>query len=62
MANKKDARGVIEGTSVLVALLFDGAGGTSKPGPLLAARNSSNVHGATPDGGRRLAVEANACG
>ena len=43
--------GILRGTSVRVALLFERAGGTSKPGPTLAPRNSSSVHGATPHGG-----------
>ena len=37
------------GTSVCVALIFERAGGASKPGPPLTARNSSSVHGTTPD-------------
>ena len=37
------------GTPVCVALMFERArGGASKPGPPLAARNSSIVHGTTP--------------
>ena len=44
---------VFFGTSVCVALNFERAGGASKPGPPLAARNSS-VHGATPDKGSLL--------
>ena len=54
MANKKGAGGIIRGASVRDALLFERAGGTSKPGPPLAARNSTSVHGATPDGGSLL--------
>ena len=54
MADKKGAGGIIRGRSVRVALRFERAGGTSKPGPPLAARNSSSVHGATPDGGNLL--------
>ena len=38
MANKKGAGGVMRGTSVRVALLFERAGGTSKAPP--AARSS----------------------
>ena len=37
----------IIGTSVCVALTFERARGTSKPGPLLAAPNISSVHGTT---------------
>ena len=40
------------GTSVCVALIFERAGGASKPGQPLAARNSSSVHETTPDEGR----------
>ena len=55
MANEKGAAGgmiirSMRGTSVRVALLFERAGGTSKPGPPLAARNNSSVHGAISDG------------
>ena len=42
------------GTSICAALIFERAGGTSKPGPPLASRNSSSVHGATPYGGSLL--------
>ena len=43
------------GTSVCVALIFERAGGGArKPGPPLAARNSSSVHGTTPDEGSLL--------
>ena len=44
----------INGTSVGVGLIFERAGGTSEPGPLLAARNSSSVHRTTPDEGSLL--------
>ena len=54
MANKKGAGGIMRGTSVRVALLFERAGGTSMPGPPLVPRNSSSVHGATPGGGSLL--------
>ena len=38
-----------------VALIFERAGGgASKSGPPLAARNSSSVHGTTPDKGSLL--------
>ena len=49
---QKGGRGYnnIIGTSVRVILLFERAGGTSKPGPPLAARNNSSVHGAISDG------------
>ena len=46
MSDKYDRRYV----SVHVACGFT-LGGTSKPVPLLAARNSSSMHGAIPDGG-----------
>ena len=55
MTNKKGAaQGVslyhnIIGTLVCVALIFERAGGGSKPVPPLAARNSSSLHGTTPD-------------
>ena len=42
------------GTSVCVALTFERVGGASKPGPPLAPRNSSRVHGTTPDEGNLL--------
>ena len=43
------------GTSVCVALIFERAGGGArKPSPPLAARNSSSVHGTTPDEGSLL--------
>ena len=53
---QKGGRGYnnIIGTSVRVILLFERAGGTSKPGPTLAARSSSSVDGATPDRGSLL--------
>ena len=55
MTNKKGAGGYNERyTSVRVDLLFERAAGTGKPGQPLAARNSSCVHGATPDGGSLL--------
>ena len=54
MANKKGAGVIMRGTSVRVALLFERARGTSTPGPPLAARNRTSVHGATPDGGSLL--------
>ena len=56
MANEKEQRGYhnIIGTSVCVALIFERAGGTSEPGPPLAARNSSGAHGTTPDEGSLL--------
>ena len=44
----------IIGTSVCVDLIFERAGRTSDPGPPLAARNSSSVHGTTPDEGSLL--------
>ena len=42
------------GTLVCVALIFARAGGASKPGPPLAARNSSSVHGTIPEDGGSL--------
>ena len=49
MSDKHDRRYV----SVHDACGFN-LGGTSKPDPPLAARNSSSMHGATPDGGSLL--------
>ena len=45
---------LVVGTRRSRALIFERAEGTSKPGPPLAARNSSSMHGATPDGGSLL--------
>ena len=42
------------GTSVCVALIFERAGGASKPDPPFAARNSSSVYGTTADEGSLL--------
>ena len=42
------------GTSVCVALIFERAGGASKPGPPLAARNRISALGTTPDEGSLL--------
>ena len=42
------------GTSVCVALVFEREGSASKPDPPLAPRNSSSVHGTTPDEGSLL--------
>ena len=44
----------MRGTSARLALLFEGAGGTSEPGPPLQLRNLSSVHGATPNKWRYL--------
>ena len=41
-------------TSVCVALIFERAGGASKPDPPFAARNSSSVYGTTADEGSLL--------
>ena len=49
MSDKHDRRYV----SVHVACGFT-LGGTSTPGPPLAAHSSSNMHGAAPDGGSLL--------
>ena len=54
MANEKRGYHNIIGTSVFVALIFERARGTSEPGPPLAARNSSSVHGTAPDKGSFL--------
>ena len=42
------------GTSLCVALIFERTGGINKPGPPLAARNSSSMRGAAPDRGSPL--------
>ena len=41
-------------TSVCVALIFERGGGASKPGPPLAARDSSSIHVTTPVEGSLL--------
>ena len=57
MANNKGAGGIMRGTSVRVALLFERAEGAraspARRSPLATAVASS-VHGATPEDGGRL--------